>query len=212
MRRKVNDYSTFNAQVQDDIIGLLGSKELNTRQIANRLGRPYHTVRANIRTMLDEGLIVPTNFSGRDTPYKIAGSQTMSDRLMPIIMVNRKKHKINVLLFQYHNDITDTAAYKAILNVGKHATRILQIAKAAHQDQATGLQGYLNSLRNEIETDREALLNIVDLYTQLLEHPKFWDITKLARFPDDNDWDEGALQAALKHYYPQLKQQVNLDE
>lgn len=197
MPNKINPYSEFSLQVQSEVLLALNTQIQSTNELGKTLNRPYHTIRQAVLELENNGTIVAISRAYRNTKYKVADGTIINNRIIPTIKINDQDYKVSIII---NNSYKPTRAEIAANNLPKHLTRIFKIAqRLALGDRAAELS--LPLIKHEMEADRDALINLLNVYTQIIKNGKIWSPEHLANFPNDTEWNQESLDRAYIHHF-----------
>lgn len=199
MTSRTNPNSAHSLTVQQEIISKLEQfTSMSTKDLMDKIKRPYHTVRQAIKALENDGQIVPANNNYRNTEYKLADGNTVAHKIIPTIIVNDQEWKLVVLL-----DLRKQAklrAAEAVTNIPMHMTRIFKIAERLNNgDSAAAVS--LDTIKLAMQADRQALRNSIEIYDQVLKNGKVWQPDLLRRFVNDTDYNQKEIDEAYRAYF-----------
>ncbi len=188
---------TLQERIKPDIITALQEGPKTLSQLATSIGRNYYTTRGAVQQLIDAGEVSPVGYQQRNGLYKLGTSDVVRNS-MTTVTTRGNKHKIIDLLNMRN---PQPLAAIAVLNLPKHVVRILNLVKDLPQQEAES-QILLNRIFDQVRSDRQALVNALEIYDDLLNNPRNWNVKSVERFKVDPDYDEDRIADGHKFFFP----------
>lgn len=185
---------TLQEAIRPDIAELLKLESLTIKEVSEKLGRNYFTVRGAMRSMQADGEIMTIGGAERSAKFTI-GRDNNFRFAMPSILNNGTKFKIIRILSMSRRP--DSAAAKALVNLPDHIALLMLAARELHKELPLSVD--LMALERRMRKDLQALQNAARIYEAIVNNPKNWQDKSLSNYPNDSEWDdEAVLKAAAK--------------
>ena len=188
----------FTLNVERAVLMALKNKPGTLKQLAERTGINYYSVRNAIHELNDAGAISTRGVATRNQVF-IATENAIALYQLPTIKVNGKKTLITNLLAWAGNE-QKSGASAAVASLPRHVSRILMLCTAIQSDINVAMD--LRRIRKEMEGDREALKRMINIYDQLLNNDSVWNADALKALVKHPDYDPELITNTYRHYYP----------
>lgn len=190
--------SNFETKVQNNVLQLLEAEPHTMRDLEKKTGFNYSSIRKAVRSLEARGLLRPTGHQLRNTKFTLGTNENLMNNIIPTIISDGKSYKLNILLtFRSKKSL----ASEAVQALPRNVTRIFNFVKRMHEDESIDFGPQLNNIRWNMEQDLKALTNVVNLYEQILNDHRIWDLSYLKRFVKDYDFDEEQIMEAYNFYF-----------
>jgi hypothetical protein len=189
--------NAFQEDIANNVLLQLEASELSIRELSDKVDRSYHSVRAVVRQLEEEGLITPSSNRYRNTTFRLASGDG-PNRVMPMVNLGGSRYKLIQVLAMRHSESSPTAS--AVLRIPMHITRILNCAikiKAGTDQQRT-----LRLIKVEMQNDLDLLKSAVSVYEQIINDPRNWNPETLRRYNNDVQFDKDEVISSYNHYFP----------
>lgn len=186
--------------IKEDILGLLAHEPLTIKELTDKLNRPYTTVQQAHRILRDEGKVIPYDRKARGGRWAL-GTNVGPKSIIPSITLQNQRYKMTE--FRGVNNLPQAAA-EATHDLLRAWTIIASTAERMNGGiPDTVMVKRLNRQKISLVNARNIFESMAFFCTQMIENPKFWDVTALDQYPDDKDWDEFApyLKQMYEHYF-----------
>lgn len=188
--------SGFLDPVKEDILGFLAQRPMTIRELAEELQRPYTTVQQAHQELRYEGKIIPYDRKSRGARWAL-GTAIGPKSVIPHVSIQNQRYKM-----------TDFKGVNNLPQATADATHDILKAWVVIASTAERMNGgipnevmvkRLNRQKINLNNARNVFESMAFMCTQMMENPKFWDVTFLDQYPEDKDWTE--FQPYLKAMY-----------
>ncbi len=188
---------TLQERIKPDIIAALQKRPMTISELSQEINRNYYTTRGSLTQLIEEGEVSPVGYQQRNGLYQL-GSSDVVRNTMSTITTRGSKHKIIEILGMRS---TQPHAAMAVFNLPKHVARIMKAAMGGYDNEHQA-NTTLNRIFESMRSDRQALQTAIEIYDQILNNPKNWNVKTLTRFQIDPDYDEDRIKEALNFFFP----------
>jgi hypothetical protein len=192
--------TTFLEPVKEDILTYLTNEPLSITQLTERIGRPYTTVQQAHQALRNEGKIIPYDRKARGGRWAL-GNNIGPKSIIPSVTIQSSRYKM-----------TDFKGTRTLPEATAEATHDILRAWTIIATTAERMNGGIPDevLLKRLNRQKISLINARNIFesmaffcTQMIENPKFWDVTILDQYAEDKDWEEFLpyLKEMYNHYF-----------
>lgn len=195
--------TTYQEQVQEDILFQLSNEVMDTQLLSDRTGIPYATVRKALVQLVHEGKVIKFDKKARGARYSLApdDNSVRTLKTIPNIMFKNKSIPLTEI---YLGQGLETLAAKSVNDFLQAWTTIgINARRLAEGTASEPLVKRLNRERVSLNQARTNLEQLLFIFNQVLDNEKLWDPVHLANFVNDPDWDSFVphLEELWSHYF-----------
>lgn len=191
---------SFLDSVKEDILSYLAHEPLSIKELTTRLNRPYTTVQQAHLSLKEEGKIIPYDRKARGGRWSL-GHNVGPKSVIPSISLQGQRYKMTE--FKGVNNLPEATADAT------HDLLKAWVVIASTADRMNGgipneiMLKRLNRQKVALSNARNIFESMAFFCTQMIENPKFWDVTSLDQFTEDKDWEDFApyLKSMYQHYF-----------
>jgi predicted transcriptional regulator len=201
--------NTYLLSIEDQVIQHMRNGNQSITQLVERIGVSnvsYHTVRTVVYDLLDRNILILAGYKNRHQIFKLNPDKDEMSTIPFLREANVKEQRKAYVLLQSVGNESRMAAVSSVRNLPRHMTDLFNLALIYKRSKTKApVDPALGALRESMQNDLIKLKKIVNLYEQVLAHPKFWNEQTLRDMAFDKDFDDEEVLAANSYYESQTQ-------
>lgn len=184
--------------VKREIIESLKNSPKTMTALADQTGVGYYVVRRIIADLTKTRQVRIDGHIGKHGIYAYCGEERPEDTIPRLVdLINKQQLKITRMLILKGNE-ENLKGTKAAKSIVRHVANLMFLSVQAKEGAPVGKD--LSALREQVTQDYLYVQNLMNLYTQIIEEPRFWDTDSLAKMTSDPDFSLEEVLNAWNFY------------